>query len=116
LSRSSGIVVRMTSSATIHYAGSFRFPDRSLLEAALVRARAKIDEEADLAALKGGWMRCFVMTDATLTVNIILPAQPKHRIAAAEIFDVLSRDAVDGTVTATIDEAPVEMYSVERWA
>lgn len=102
-------------SRSIHYAGSFRFPDRTLLDEALGRARTKIDNEAELSALRSGSMRCFVMTDATLTVNITLPARPEHRVAAAEIFDVLSRDAIDGTVTATIDEKPVEMYSVERW-
>ncbi|MBA3501733.1 MAG: hypothetical protein M4D80_05025 [Myxococcota bacterium] len=108
--------MKFSSSTTVRYAGTFRFPNRPILEAALTRARTRIDEEQELAALEGGWMRCFVMSDATLTVNIALPALPQHRLAAGEIFDLLARHALDGSVTATIDDVPVEQYAVERWS
>jgi len=85
-----------------------------MLERALARARAKIDDEQDLAALDGGWLRCFVMLDVTLTVNIALPALPlRHRDAAAELFALLSHDAGEGSVTATIGNIPVEPYAVK---
>lgn len=96
--------------STIRYAGTYRFEDRVVLERALVAARAHIDDEDELAALEGGWMRCFVMYGTTLTVNVALPALPEHRFAAAEIFTVLGRDAIDGSVQATIDGVRVDEY------
>lgn len=107
-----GEVRRMTSDATIRYAGTFRFHDRATLERSLQRARNGIHEEQELAALKGGWLRCFVMFDAKLTVNIALPALPSNRDAAVAVFEILSREAIDGAVTATINNVPVERYAV----
>jgi hypothetical protein len=106
------IVMSHSNASIIRYAGTFRFSDRVLLEHALARARAHISNEEDLAALGGGWLRCFVMFDVTLTVNIALPAMPDHRFAAAEIFACLSSEAIEGAVTATIDDVPVEQYAV----
>lgn len=98
--------------ATVQYAGTFRFRDRPALERALSRARFRIREEHELAALGGGWMRCFVMFDMTLTVNLTLPAETDNRDAAAEVFAELSTEAVEGAVTATINDIPVESYRV----
>lgn len=98
--------------ATVQYAGTFRFQDRPTLERALTRARVRIREEHELAALGGGWMRCFVMFDMTLTVNLTIPAEADNRAAAAEVFAELSTDAVEGAVTAMIDDVPVESYRV----
>ena len=100
----------MTTS-TIRYAGTYRFGDRAILDRALLAARAHIDDEDELAALEGGWLRCFVMHGTTLTVNVALPALPEHRFAAAEIFAVLSRDAIAGSVQATIDGVRVDEYT-----
>jgi len=105
----------MSPSSVIRYAGTFRFVDRGQLEQALVRVRAKIDDEQELAALEGGWLRCFVMHDRSVTVNLALPALPHHRDAAAEIFAALSRDALDGNVAASIDDVMVELYTVAPW-
>jgi hypothetical protein len=105
----------MQSTPIIRYAGTFRFAARESLEHALVRVRARIDEEQDLAALEGGWMRCFVMHDRTVTINLALPAMPRQRDAAAEIFAELSHDALEGNVTATIGDVAVEHYSVAPW-
>lgn len=105
----------MYPSTVIRYAGTFEFPDRDLLEQALVRVRSKIDEEQELAALGGGWMRCFVMRDRAVTVNLALPALQRNRDAAAEIFAALAIDALEGNVTATIGGFAVEWYSVAPW-
>lgn len=105
----------MQSTSIIRYAGTFRFAARDVLELALIRVRAKIDDEQDLAALEGGWLRCFVMHDRTVTVNLALPAIPRQRDAAAEIFAELSKDALEGNVTATIGDVAVEHFSVSPW-
>lgn len=96
----------------LRYAGTFHFPDRKVLESALAVARARVDQEQELAALGGGWLRCFVMSDVTLTINIALPALPEHRAAAEEIFELLSREALDGTLTARVDNGPAERYVI----
>ena len=99
--------------STVRYAGTFRFRDRPMLERALARARARIDDEQALPALEGGWLRCFVMFDVTLTVDIALPALSHDRDAAAELFALLSHDAVEGSLTASIGNVPVEHYAVK---
>ena len=94
----------------VRYAGTYRYPDRAVLDRALASARAHIDDEEDLAALEGGWIRCFVMHGATLTVNLALPALPQHQFAAAEVFTTLSRDAIAGSVKATLGTARLDEY------
>jgi len=105
----------MQSTPTIRYTGTFRFAARDVLELALVRVRAKIDHEQDLAALEGGWLRCFVMHDRTVTVNLALPVIPRQCDAAVEIFAELSKEALEGNVIATIGDVAVEHYSVAPW-
>lgn len=101
----------METPATIRYAGTYRFADREILNRALRAARTHIDDEDELAALEGGWMRCFVMHGTTLTVNVALPALAQHRFVAAEIFSVLARDAIQGNVKATIDGVHVDEFA-----
>lgn len=101
-----------TGHSVVRYAGTFRFADRVVLERALSSARALINEEQDLVALEGGWLRCFVMSETSLTINLALPELPEHRIAAEDVFAVLSQEALEGAVTASIDDAPVENYVV----
>ncbi|MBX3155745.1 MAG: hypothetical protein KF773_07085 [Deltaproteobacteria bacterium] len=88
--------------AIIRYAGTYRFDRRETLEAALSRARAKIDEEHDVTTLAGGWLRCFVMQGTTLTVNLTLPAVAELQTTATEVFATLARAAIDGAVEATL--------------
>lgn len=95
----------------VRYAGTYRFADRAILERALGEARSHIAEEDDLATLEGGWLRCFVMSDTTLTINLAVPALPEHRFAAAEIFTMLSHQAIDGLVRATIDDRAVDEFA-----
>jgi len=96
--------------SVVRYAGTYRFGARAILERALAKARAHLDDEDELAALGGGWLRCFVMSDTTLTVNLAIPALPDHQIAAAEVFAALAREAVDGSVRATIDDISVDEF------
>ncbi len=95
----------------IRYAGTYRFEDRAILDRALAAARAQLDDDDELAALEGGWLRCFIMRGTTLMVNIALPALPEHRFAAAEVFATLSRDAIEGSVKATIDDVRVDEFT-----
>ena len=101
----------MECSRTIRYAGSYRFADREILNRALIAARAQIDDDDELAAPDGGWMRFFVMHGTTLTVNLALPALPEQRFAAAEFFLVLSRNAIEGNVQATIAGVRVDEFA-----
>ena len=98
----------------VRYAGTYRFEDRDVLERALSQARSRIDDDEELAALEGGWLRCFVMFDTMLTINLALPALPAHRYIAAEVFATLSRAAIDGSVKATIDDVDVDEYTSLR--
>jgi hypothetical protein len=50
------------------------------------------------------------MHGTTLTINLAIPAAADFRFAAAEIFEGLSRAAIDGTVEAKIGEAYVDYY------
>ena len=81
----------------VRYAGTYHYLDRAVLERALISAREQIEDEEDLAALEGGWIRCFVMYGNMLTVNLALPALAQHQFAAAEVFATLSRDAIAGS-------------------
>ena len=101
-------------SSVVRYSGKFRFETRSSLDQALLLARSKIDEDSDLASLDGGWQRCFQIHDSTLDVTVALPSQERHRQAAAEVFAALSREAIDGTVIATVGDVPIEYYTVQR--
>lgn len=94
----------------VRYAGTYRFADRNALERALSQARTRIDEDDDLAALEGGWIRCFVMSDDLLTINLALPALAEHQFVATEVFATLSRDAVEGSVRATVDDVAVCVF------
>ncbi len=101
-------------SSIVRYSGKFRFDNRSSLDQALGLARTRIDEDAELASLEGGWQRCFQIQDSILAVTVALPSHERQRFAAAEVFAVLSREAVDGSVVATIDDVPIEYYTVQR--
>ncbi|MBK9033162.1 MAG: hypothetical protein IPL61_18140 [Myxococcales bacterium] len=94
----------------IRYAGRYRFARRDLLDRALMVAREQIDLEDDLATLGGGWMRCFVMHGTTVTIDLAIPAIAELRFAAAEVFETLSRTAVDGLVEGKIGERYVDYY------
>jgi hypothetical protein len=94
----------------VRYAGTYRYQDRAVLDRALASAREQINEEDDLAALEGGWIRCFVMHGTTLTVNLALPALPQHQFVAAEVFATLSREAIAGSVNATLGDERVDEY------
>ncbi|MEJ7596476.1 MAG: hypothetical protein WKG01_01095 [Kofleriaceae bacterium] len=106
-SDSYGSRMQFATASVIRYAGTYRYSDRVTLERALSRARAHI-EDADELALEGGWMRCFVILDTVLTINLALPALREHRDAASEVFDALARAAIDGSVRATIDDRAVD--------
>lgn len=95
----------------IRYAGRYRFEHRAVLDRALALAQAQVDEEDDQAALAGGWLRCFLMTGTTLTINLALPAVADLRFAAAEIFTGLARAAIAGAVEATIGGVGVDYYA-----
>ena len=104
------VISRFGVAGVIRYAGTYRFEDRDVLHRALAAARAQLDDDDELAALAGGWLRCFVMHGTTLMVNIALPALPEHRFAAASVFTTLSRDAIAGSVKATIGDVGVDEY------
>jgi len=94
----------------VHYSGTYVFADRATLEASIAYARNQINEDDDLAALGGGWLRCFVMSGTQLTVNLEVPALPEHRFAAAAVFDLIARAALVGSVTARIDQRAVDEF------
>jgi len=96
--------------AIIRYAGSYRYDHRAALDRALAVAREQIDLEDDLATLGGGWMRCFVMRGTTVTIELAIPAVAELRFAAAEVFENLSRTAIDGLVEGKIGEQYVDYY------
>jgi hypothetical protein len=91
----------MQAATVIRYAGTYRFEHRMALERALRRVRERIDH---ITKIGGGWLRCFIMLDTTLTVNIALPARPEHRATADLVFATLSRHALEGSVHATISD------------
>lgn len=103
-------MLTLSPSRVVRYAGTYRFGARATLEHALARARAHLDDDDELAALGGGWLRCFVMYDTTLTINLALPDQPEHQIAAAEVFATLARDAEGGSVRATIGDVSIDEF------
>lgn len=92
-------------SSTVRYSGKFRFDNRSTLDHALGIARSNLEEDAELG---------FEIDDATLAVTVALPSHERRRFAAAELFALLSREAVDGSVIATVDDVPIEYYTVQR--
>ncbi|MBA3539875.1 MAG: hypothetical protein H0T79_09620 [Deltaproteobacteria bacterium] len=96
--------------AIIRYVGSYTFEGRDALDRALATARSQIAEDDELAALEGGWLRCFVMHGSTLTINLAIPAVADLRFAAAEVFEALSRTATGGTVEGKIGDAYVDYY------
>jgi hypothetical protein len=98
-------------SSTIRYAGTYRFADREILNRALAAARAHLDDDDDLVGLEGDWMRSFVANGTMLTVNLAVPALAEQRFAAAEIFLVLSLDAIEGNVQATIGGVRVDEFA-----
>jgi hypothetical protein len=100
--------------SVVRYSGTFQFDNRSSLDQALGLAITRIDEDVELAKLDGGWHRCFEIHDSTLAVTVALPSQERQRFAAAEVFAVLSREAASGSVVATIDDVPIEYYTVQR--
>ena len=82
----------------IRYRGSYRYADRGVLERAMARAHAELDDGAlddDTVHL-----HFFVARDSTLTVSATVPAGVDHRLAAANIFLILAQDALDGTFGA----------------
>lgn len=91
--------------SVLRYAGTYRFHHRSDLEHAIHRARQCINEDQDLAALGGGWLRCFVMFGTTLTVNVAVPAEPEHRAAADSVFAALGAYAVECALSTTISDS-----------
>ena len=88
----------------VRYKGSFFFRDRPVLD------------QTELAALEGGWLRCFGIKDTQLTVHLALEAGDRNQTAATEVFALLSREALEGSVIASINDVPVEYYSVRPWA
>jgi len=99
----------------VRYTGSFQFRDRPMLDRALFSAREHIDAETELAALAGGWLRCFGIDNTTLHVHLALDDAEHTRTAATEVFALLSREALEGSVVASVNNVPVEHYSVQPW-
>jgi len=82
----------------IRYRGTYRYADRGVLERAMARAHAELDDGA--LDDDGVHLHFFVARDATLTVNATVPANVDHRLAAANVFLILAQDALDGTFAA----------------
>lgn len=82
----------------IQYRGRYEYTDSVALEHALAFARAELDDE-ELAEV-GTWLRFFVCKGTQLTVNLTVPATAEHRFIAANMFLVLARGAIDGSVEA----------------
>jgi hypothetical protein len=99
----------------VRYTGSFLFRDRPMLDRARARAQEMIDTETELAALAGGWLRCFGIDNTTLHVHLALDDAEHTRSAATEVFALLSREALEGSVIASVNNVPVEHYSVQPW-
>ena len=87
----------------LRYYGSYRYDSPSVLDRAVIAAWTRFDEEElshpsihpSVAS-----MGRFVKTGSQLHVDLTLPTSADVRFAAAEMFDVLAKDAIAGIVEA----------------
>ncbi|MDQ3366269.1 MAG: hypothetical protein M3680_12655 [Myxococcota bacterium] len=93
----------------IHFHGSYRYADRAALEHALTQARAEIDD--DEVESERCWIRCFVSSGTTVTINLSVPDAADHRFLAANIFLMLAQGAVAGAVEARHRDRQLDLYA-----
>lgn len=94
----------------IEYQGSYRYADRAALERALARARAELAAEEGLEH-EEVWVRWFVTSGTTVTVNLRVPAVAEQRFAAANVFLILAHGATEGAVAARRGDTPLDVYA-----
>jgi hypothetical protein len=84
----------------IRFHGNYRYDSEAALARAMAAARARLDDEEvtdpSLASL-----RCFICSGTSLRVDVLLPAVAEVRFAAADVFQTLAADAVEGAVEAS---------------
>jgi hypothetical protein len=97
----------------LRYYGSYRYESSAILDRAVLTAWSRFDEEelshpsmhASVAS-----MGRFVKTGARLHVDLTLPTSADVRFAAAEMFDVLAKQAIEGVVEARHGTDHVDYY------
>lgn len=98
-------------SAEIRFHGTYRYDSRAALDDAVTAARTRLDDDDDVPVAARACMRCFVYDGVVLAVDVSLPATSDHRFAAATVFDVLARTAVEGAVEAWHGAVPLDVYA-----
>ena len=93
----------------IRFHGTYRYDLQEALDQAIAQACAQLEEE-DLASPELASLRCFIKRGTSLSVDVMVPAIADVRFAAANVFQTLARDAVEGAVEARHGSDHVDFF------
>lgn len=95
--------------ALIRFHGTYRYKSATDLEAAVVMATSHLACE-DISDPSLRSLRSLRQRGSVLSVDIVVPENPDLRFAAANLFQLLARAAVEGAVDAEVGTRRVDWF------